>query len=334
MPPQAFIKEPAVWLRTVSKYRATITVAPNFAFGYCVKNLSLDDLSGVSLDCLELAMNGAEPIDPDAVRDFESKFGAIGLRSGIVRPVYGLAESSLAVTFGDPGSAVHDEIDADRLERTGRAAPATNGARARTFISVGGPLPTQEVRIADEENRELPERQVGEILVRGASVMKGYFRRPEESSRVLRNGWLHTGDLGYVASGRLYVTGRLKDLIIRNGKNYYGQDIERRISGTPGLVQGSAVAFCIEDQAATRVVIVAETRARDREALDTITRGIREACQDAFLFGPDDVRLVAPGAIPRTTSGKVRRQACKRWYQDCVAGANMPPGHDSAKTSV
>jgi fatty-acyl-CoA synthase len=189
---------------------------------------------------------------------------------------------------------------------------------------VGRPVSTQEIDVVDESDRSVPDRHVGEIVVRGPSVMKGYFRRPAESADTLRNGWLHTGDLGYRINGSLFVTGRIKDLIIRHGKNYYAHDIEHRIGGVPDLVPGGAVAFSLEEAPATRVVIVAESRARRHDTQARIARDIRDACQAAFLFGPDEVKLVPPGSIPRTTSGKVRRQACKRWYLEVIAAGSTP----------
>jgi acyl-CoA synthetase (AMP-forming)/AMP-acid ligase II len=324
LPPQAFIKDPACWLRTISAVRATHTVAPNFAFGYCASRVDLDALAGVSLASLELVLNGAEPIDPASLRAFQETLEPLGLRDHVVRPVYGLAESSVAVTFSDPGPVMLDHVDAESLERDGLAVPPTAGARSRTFVCVGRPVSTQEIDVVDESDRSVPDRHVGEIVVRGPSVMKGYFRRPAESADTLRNGWLHTGDLGYRINGSLFVTGRIKDLIIRHGKNYYAHDIEHRIGGVPDLVPGGAVAFSLEEAPATRVVIVAESRARRHDTQARIARDIRDACQAAFLFGPDEVKLVPPGSIPRTTSGKVRRQACKRWYLEVIAAGSTP----------
>jgi acyl-CoA synthetase (AMP-forming)/AMP-acid ligase II len=321
MPPQSFIKDPASWLRAISDFRATATVAPNFAFGYAARAVAPEALEGVRLDGLEVALNGAEPVDLDAVEKFQERFAPYGLRAGVVRPVYGLAESSLAVTFADPGRLLVDEVDAGRLEHEGLAAPADPGARARRFVSVGRPLPTQEVRVVDAHLLPLPERRVGEVWVRGPSVMRGYYQRPEETEDALRGGWLRTGDLGYLARGRLYLTGRSKDLIIRYGRNYYPQDIERLTTRVEGVAEGGAVAFGVERGAETLVVVVAETRLRDGERRRQLVRRIREACQDSFLFGPDDVRLFVPGGIPRTTSGKVRRLACKQMYLDSAPGA-------------
>jgi acyl-CoA synthetase (AMP-forming)/AMP-acid ligase II len=180
-------------------------------------------------------------------------------------------------------------------------------------VSVGRPLPTQELQVVDADDRPLPERHVGEVIVRGPSVMRGYYGRPGESSAALRNGFLHTGDLGYLFNGRLYLTGRSRDLIIRYGRNYYPADIEA-VAASIGTGRGATVAFSIESAGETKVVIVAETRARQAGELAQLERSIKEACHAAFLFGPDDVKLVPLGAIPRTTSGKVRRDECRRLY--------------------
>lgn len=314
MPPQAFIKCPALWLRCISDYRATATVAPNFAFVYSVKNVQLDEVVDVSLDSLQTVLNGAEPVDLIAVENFYEKFKPLGLRDGVITPVYGLAESSLAVSFSAPGPLIIDRVDAVQLEHDGHAVPAPANTRRHSFVSVGRELATQEVQIVDAAGSVLAERQVGEIVVRGPSLMKGYFNRPAETAAVLRKGWLHTGDLGYLADEHLYVTGRTKDIIIRHGKNYYPQDIETAVATVAGVIKGSAAAFSIEGDGDTRVVVLAETRVRDAQLRAEMIRQIRIRCHDAFLFGPDNIVLVAPGSIPRTTSGKTRRQECRRLY--------------------
>lgn len=310
LPPQTFVKRPIDWLHAISRYRATVTAAPNFAYRFAVQNIAVDDLAAIRLDSLRVILNGAEPVDPEAVEAFYEKFGPAGLRPGVIRPVYGLAESTLAVTFSDAGPCLLDPVAAEDLERDGIAAPAPPGLRSRTFVSVGRPLATQEIRIADPEGRTLAERHVGEVLVRGPSVMKGYFRRPEETASALRDGWLHTGDLGYLAKERLYLTGRSKDLIIRHGRNYYPQDLEAEVARVEGIIPGGVVAFSREE-CETRVVVVAEIRRRDPEVRAAAARSIRQRCQDAFLFGPDELYLVSPGTLPRTTSGKIRRGSVK-----------------------
>lgn len=314
MPPKAFIKDPTRWLRAVSDYRATITVAPNFAFRYCVRAIDLEDLPGVRLDSLRIALNGAEPVDQVAVQQFEEKFEALGLRRGTVCPVYGLAEGTLAVTFSDPGPLVTDTVNADCIEQDGEAVPATPMDRSRTFVSVGRAVPGVQVRVVDETGQTLPERQVGEILVKGASVMKGYYRSPVGTAEALRDGWLYTGDLGYQAEGRLYIAGRRKDLIIRHGRNYHPEDIEFQVTRIGGIGNRSAVAFSIEQDGDTTLVVVAETRIRKPDALAEMKQNLILQVHHAFLFGPDEVCFIKPGTIPRTTSGKVRRQETKRRY--------------------
>jgi fatty-acyl-CoA synthase len=322
MPTTLFIKRPASWLRSIGAFGATITLAPNFAYQHALRHVALEQLDGVSLDSLVTALNGAEPVDLDAVKAFEEKFAGHGLRRGVVQPVYGLAESALAVTFEDPGAQPVDDVDADALEQHGLAVTAHPPARARRFASVGRPLPTQQVRIVNERDEPLPDRTVGEVVVQGPSVMTGYYRNQEATAEALRGGWLHTGDIGYFAEGRLYLTGRKRDLIIRYGRNYYPADIEAAIGQAEGLGRGAAVVFGVGDSTTGQVVVVAETRLRAEADLTALAREIHHRVHAAFLFGPDDIRLVALGAIPRTTSGKVRRDACRRLY---LAGALPTP---------
>jgi acyl-CoA synthetase (AMP-forming)/AMP-acid ligase II len=312
MPPAAFIRNPSRWLRAISDYGATITVAPNFAFRYCVENVDLASLEGVRLDTLRVVLNGAEPIDAGAVSAFEEKFAALGLPRHVIRPVYGLAECALAVTFSDAGPFVTECLDAERIEVSGEAMPAPPGKRSRTILSVGRPVPGIQIEIADDDDRPLPERRVGQVLVRGKSVMRGYFNDEHATAAALRNGSLHTGDLGYIADGQLFLTGRSKDVIIRHGRNYYPNDIEVQLSVLPGA--GTVVAFAIEHDTGSEVVVAAETRLVSREHLDELDARMRTAMYDAFAFGPADVVLLHPGRIPRTTSGKVRRNECRRLY--------------------
>lgn len=314
LPTTLFVKEPAAWLRAISRFGATITQAPNFAYAHTTRHVDLSEVADVSLSTLRTALNGAEPIDVSAVEAFEEKFSALGLRKHVVRPVYGLAESALAVTFSDEWRRSIDVIDADLVERDTLATSSPHAVRTRRIISVGRPLVTQEVRIVDEKGAVRGERQVGEVLVRGPSVMREYYGRPTETAETLVNGWLRTGDLGYMADGELYLTGRLKDLIIRHGRNYHPADIEHVIAATAGVLRGGSAAFGLHDAEVPRVVVVAETRLRQPDQQAALVRRIRENCQAAFLFGPDDVQLVPGGGIPRTTSGKVRRAECRRMY--------------------
>ena len=331
LPTNVFIKEPASWLRTIGRTGATITLAPNFAYGHALRHAPLDLLEGISLASLKVALNGAEPVDADTVDAFEAHFAPLGLRRGVVRPVYGLAESSLAVTFSEAGRRTIDTIDAEAVETAGRALPATTGRR-RVVVAVGRALPTQEVRVVGADGAPLADRQVGEVVVRGPSVMRGYYGRPDESAMALRGGWLHTGDLGYMVDGEVFLTGRAKEMIVRLGRNYYPVDIERALAPLPGILRGGVVAFGVDAGGVEQVVVMAETRLRadEREAL---TRQIRARCHDAFLFGPDDVVLTGAGGIPRTTSGKVRRHECRRLYLAGQATGRIPATPDPGRTT-
>jgi acyl-CoA synthetase (AMP-forming)/AMP-acid ligase II len=173
----------------------------------------------------------------------------------------------------------------------------------------------------------VPDRVVGEIVVSGPSVMQGYYRRPDDTDAALRGGWLHTGDLGYLADGELFITGRIKDVIIRNGRNYYPADIEAAIAGLAGVLRGGVAAFGVNDGPTERVVVAVETRFRDDAERAGLARAVRERCQEAFLFGPDETVLLGAGGIPRTTSGKVRRAECRRRYlaQSLVTGRTPVP---------
>jgi acyl-CoA synthetase (AMP-forming)/AMP-acid ligase II len=339
IPPQAFVKDPACWLRALSDYGGTISVAPNFAFGYAASRIAAEDLEGVRLDKLRILLNGAEPIDLTALERFEARFRSYGLREHVVRPVYGLAENTLAVTFTARGPLVVETVDTDALERHGaleahdhapreriRAARRPGHRRRTRLVSVGRPIGRQQVRIVDRDGTALPEGRVGEIAVRGPSVMRHYFQRPEDSARALRDGWLHTGDFGVMRNGHLFVCGRKKDLIIRHGRNYYPQDIECHVQKLEGVRKGGVVAFSMDEEAGTKVVVVVEATSMDESAQAKLAEQIRRCVYDAFLFAPDDVRVLPKGAIPKTTSGKVRRQECKSRYLDGRLGVSVSAG--------
>jgi acyl-CoA synthetase (AMP-forming)/AMP-acid ligase II len=313
LPPTSFVKDPETFLRAASTHQATILVMPNFAFALCARRLESADLTGLRLDRVRTILNGAEPIDLELVERFERVLAPCGLRQDVVRPVYGLAESTLAVTFAVPGPCLRDAVDAERYERERVASPAAPGDRAQTFVSVGPPLPTQEVRIQGEDG-PLPERQVGEVLVRGPSLMKGYYGQPELTAEALREGWLHTGDTGYLADGQLFITGRASDLIIRHGRNYHPQDIEQQVGRVEGVRKGCVVAFAIEEPADTALIVAAETREAGGEAHEELGRRIRARVSAAFALPLREVLLLPPGALPKSTSGKVRRLPCKEAY--------------------
>jgi len=320
--PQDFAKRPISWLKAISEYRGTITVSPNFGFGYCLSQIPIEELTGLDLSSMRVILNGAEPVNADLVSRFEEHFAAAHLPAGTVMPVYGLAEATLAVAFSRPDARVVDVVDADELETAGRAVPAASGARSRTLISVGVPLPTVEVRIAGDDGT-VSDRRVGEICVRGPSVMAKYWCQPEATAETIRDGWLHTGDLGYVADGKLFITGREKDIVIWHGRNYYPEDIEANVAKLHGVRKGGLAAFAPDG--ADGVVVAVETRLSGAAERERLTLCIRETVADHHGLPVCDVVLLDPGTVPRSTSGKVRRRACQHQYEQKRLGAARKP---------
>lgn len=315
MPPTAFLMRPVRWLQMISERRSTISPAPNFAYALCVRRVRPSERADLDLSSWRLALNGAEPVSCRTINDFVSAFSPHGFRAESMYPVYGLAESSLAVTFPRPGEGV-------RAQRVDRAALASgyvadgDGEGAMTVTCVGRPVPGHEVLVVDERGRELDEDDVGHIVVRGPSVMRGYFQDPEQTGEVLRNGWLWTGDLGYVSAGGLYVTGRAKDLIIVRGKNYYAEDIERVAEKVDGLRAGSVVCFAVYDDAQARdaVICVCETKETADEGRKRLASTVVERVAEEAGLTIDEVVLVAPGTIPKTSSGKRQRSLTRDRY--------------------
>ncbi len=294
MPPQAFLRAPRLWLEEISRVGATHTAAPNFAYGLCVKRVP--EVSGLDLSSMRVFVCGAEPILPATLERFNAHFAPTGLHPGAVTPAYGLAEATLAVSFAPYlGGLCCDESRAPRVP------------------SCGVPLPGVEVRVADEHGHEVGERQVGEVQVRGPTVTPGYVRNPEET-RAARapGGWLRTGDLGYLAGGELYLLGRRKDVIIVRGRNLYAHDIEGVAGEHPDVRTGNVAAFGVPAMDTEALVVVAESR-RPGDA-DRIAREVRGRLAEVFGVVPRDVRVVAPGTLPKTSSGKLRRGEMRERY--------------------
>ena len=286
MSPGEFLLRPWRWLELLAQTRATLTVAPNFGYELAVRRAG--PAKDLDLSRLRHALDGSEPVHRATLDGFERRFA---LPQGTVRPVYGLAENTLGVCFGDGAAA--DLI----WER--RAVP-----------SVGRPLPGTFVSIRLEDGAVAPEGAVGEIAVRGPGLMTGYFRDPAATEAALRGGWLYTGDLGVIEGGRLHVTGREKDLVIRNGRKFHPYDIERIVAVAVDAPPSGVVAFSIPNSASGTedLVVVAELRRRTDEA--ALLRLVRGRLLEELGIRPERLRLVGPGALPRTTSGKLRRRAC------------------------
>jgi len=313
IPTTSFARDPRVWLKAIDKYRGTISYAPNFAYAQVVKRIRDQDLDALDLSCWRVAGCGAEPIHAPTLRSFAERLAPTGFRSEAFMPSYGLAESTLAVSiYPHTATPRIDQIDAESLKR-GRAHPATgNNGETSEIVSCGVPLPDHQVAIINEEGMMLPEREIGEVIVRGPSVTRGYFRNPEATAETWRDGWLRTGDMGYLAGGELYICGRSKELIIIRGANYYPQDIELAVRDLPGVKRGNAVAFSVNEGREERLVILAESDTREGEHL---RHAIASRIREEVGLDPHRVVLVPAGTLLRTTSGKLQRRKMKQLYE-------------------
>jgi fatty-acyl-CoA synthase len=313
MSPVLFLKRPSAWLEAISTHGGTISFAPNFAYELCRRRVKPSQKASFDLSRWRIAGCGAEPIRPDTLTGFAEDFAATGFRVSAFVPSYGLAEHALAVTFALDGIAV-DRVDADRLVHASEALPIVDGERAVRVVCCGAPFAGHELRIVDDQFTPLPDRHVGSIVVKGPSLMSGYFDDPDATRTVMRDGWLLTGDVGYLAGGRLYVCGRTKDLIIRQGKKYHPPDIESAIADVDGLPLAGVVVFAVTHfEEPDRVVAVLEARASAQP--DEVAASARRRVREAAGLELDHIVVAPPGTIPRTTSGKVRRSETRARFQ-------------------
>jgi fatty-acyl-CoA synthase len=317
--PLSFLSRPERWLWTIHTRRATLTAAPNFAYELCVRKVSERSLEGLDLSCWRAALNGAEPVLPDTLERFARKFAPYGFRPEALLPVYGLAESTVALTVPPLGRPPRVEsVSRKVFETEGRAEPAPSGERSPIrFVSVGRPLPAHQVRIVDDQGREQPERREGQLLFRGPSTMKGYYRNPEATAAIFKGeGWVDSGDRAFLADGEVFITGRVKDVVIRGGRNYYPQEIEAVVSEVEGVRRGCVVAFGAPDarEGTERLVVVAETRAMEAMEKAALVGAIQERLADALGVPADVLLLVPPRTVPKTSSGKLRRSASREQY--------------------
>lgn len=310
MPPLRFLFHPLRWLELCSEVQATQTTAPNFAYSMCARRITAADRRRLDLAPLRTALNGAELVQAGTLEAFCAAFAEAGFSPSAFRPVYGLAEATLAVTFPMSGGARVDWVDRRELasQQVARTAPPGQ-AQSQAFVSVGVPLSGTELRIVDEQRRELAEREVGEICVRGPSLMDGYYNNPSATAEVIRDGWLHTGDLGYLAGGELHVIGRRKEIIIKAGRNYLPHDFETACDEVPELRPGRAAAFGISNrQTGTEdVALLVEVRDAARCQDAALQQRVAAVVQARTGVRPDRIELLAPGTLPKTTSGKMQR---------------------------
>jgi acyl-CoA synthetase (AMP-forming)/AMP-acid ligase II len=321
--PELFVTRPALWLRTLSRYRGTISPAPNFAYALCTQKIADAEMEGVDLSAWEIALNGAEAVAPEVLRSFVERFARWGFRQEALTPVYGLSEAALAVTFSALDRPFHSRrFSRDDLARGGAAREEPGG---REIVSVGRPLPGFALSLRDDAGREVPEGKIGQVWIQGPSLMDGYLGDPEATTRAFREGWLDTGDLGFLYGGELYLTGRAKDLIILRGRNHSPEEIERAIEGVPGVRAGCAVAASWLPEGAsgeTLALFVEASRGATAEQQAALPDACRAAVLGATGLPLDRVEVLEPGTLPRTSSGKLRRGETLRLY---LAGTLLPP---------
>lgn len=316
MTPFSFLNHPERWLWAIHYHRGTLSGAPNFAYELCIRKIDQGLLEGLDLSTWRMAANGAEKVYPRTLEQFVKKFEPYGFRRSALLPVYGLAESTVALAIPPvERDFLIDSVDRKKFEDERLAVPSAE-KNALSFVSCGLPIEGHEVRIADDNDCELHERTVGNLQFRGPSTMQGYFNNPKATQAIYHDGWLDSGDLAYKAKGEIYITGRRKDLIIKAGRNLYPAEIEELVGTVPGVRQGCVTAFEVLDaqHGTEQLVVVAETREKKSFQRNKIIDSIKEVIATSLDIVPDHVVLVAPHIVPKTSSGKLQRAACKTMY--------------------
>lgn len=317
MSPVTFLVRPEQWLWAIHHHRATLTAAPNFAFELCLRRVEDAAITGLDLSSLRMVANGAEPVAPSTIRRFAERFAAYGFRPEAMAPVYGLAECAVGLAFPPLGRRpVIDRVERAALARDGLARPAGPEAKdAVELVACGRPLPGHEIRIVDPSG-ELGERQEGRLQFRGPSATAGYFDNPAATSGLIENGWLNSGDLAYIARGDVFITGRSKDIIIRAGRHVHPAEIEAAVGEVYGVRRGCVAVFGVGDASSgtEKVVVLAETRETDPSARAALRQRVAEAAAPLLEAPPEEVVLVPPRSVPKTSSGKLRRAAARERF--------------------
>jgi len=311
IPTVRFIRRPWAWLDTVHRHRGTISFAPNFAYALVTRKCTPERMADWDLSCVKAFGCGAEPIHPETMEAFTQQFAEhCGLPESAILPAYGMAEFTLCVSM---------KPLAERFRVHGEN------------IACGGGFPDHEIAVFSEDGRRLGEDEEGELCLRGPSVSPGYFQDPERTAATFHGGWLHTGDLGYLHDGQVHVTGRIKDLVILNGRNLHPQSIEWVAAEVEGVRKGNVVAFSRPDEHSEALVIAMETRAEDAEAL---TKAVKKAVSRSLGVTVAEVVCLPPGALPKTSSGKLQRRKTREHYLEARLGTEGSRSADSAADRV
>ena len=327
MSPMSFLQKPFRWLSAITRFGGTTSGGPNFAYDLCVRKITPEQREQLDLSSWEVAFNGAEPVRPDTIESFSKTFAPYGFRREAFYPCFGMAEATLIVSGGFARKPpVIRSFQTEKLA-AGEAVPSLHEEEASSpLVGCGGSLPDQKVLIADPDTRTAcTDGKVGEVWVRGPSVAQGYWGKPDATQETFHarladsdeGPFLRTGDLGFMLDGELFVTGRIKDLIIHHGVNVYPQDIERTVQGChPRLRPDSGAAFTVEVDGREQFVIVHELKRRKKGDLDVVFQAIHRTVSAKHDMGADAILLIKAGSIPKTSSGKIQRHACRDGYLD------------------
>jgi len=319
MSPLSFLARPERWLWAIHRYRGSLSASPNFGYEYCLKRLHDEDLRGLDLSCWRAAFNGAEAVSPDTLEQFAARFAPLGFNAGAMMPVYGLAESAVGLAFPPlQRGPLIDRVERDSFMQSGKAVPASrDDEHALRFVSSGRPLPGHQLRVVDPAGHELPERQEGRLEFRGPSSTSGYYRDAGKTQDLFHDHWLDSGDLAYMNNGEIYITGRIKDIIIRAGRNIYPHELEAAVGNIDGVRTGRVAVFGSKDRRSgtERLVVLAETRSKDNAERARLQADINALATDLIGAPPDDVVLAPPGTVLKTSSGKIRRAASRELFE-------------------
>ncbi len=330
--PLQFLARPASWFEAISTYRGTLSAAPNFAFQACVERISDADLEGLDLSSWRVAIDGSEPVSEPVVDAFVDRFAPYGLRRGTMCPAYGLAEVGVGLTITPVGRGPRvDHVSRGRLERSGRAESApVDESETRAVVSCGAVVPGYEIRVVDDRGSELADRREGQVECRGPSTSAGYFDNADATAALWHGDWLRTGDLGYIGEGELFVTGRVKDLIIRGGRKLHPEDLEEVLAGLEGLSRAGVAVFGSSDprRGTQRLVVVAETDLEPEAARSELEDRIKRSARETLGVPVENVVLVPSGSIVRTASFKIRRNATREAFEAGAYGGVPWPAEE------
>ncbi len=314
-----FVRRPLMWLRLITEHKATLTYSPSFGYDLAAKRAARAEEGAIDLSNLRVAGIGGDMVRPEALNAFADAFGPMGFDKNAFAPSYGMAEATLAISFPELGAPISvDEVDMRHYTRSGVAQPAsavTLAENRRGFVLCGRPLPGHDIQVRNEDGAATDDREVGRIFIKGPSLTPGYFSNPEASAAMYDGEWLDTGDMGYFLDGQIVITGRAKDLIIINGRNIWPQDIEWAVENVTGVRGGGVAAFSVDDGSGERIVVIAERRGMNDEALAALKREIASVIQNA-AGAPAEVVLVRPHSMVMTSSGKLSRAKVKQKYLD------------------